>query len=104
MARLLSRRLALFATVGGIVLAVASLCMSLRPGSAINEQAFARIENGMTLREVEDILGGPARDESNTELSAYLPDYDDKAEGFTRAVVEGLMLRHFESPMFGTYT
>jgi hypothetical protein len=55
-----------------------SLCPSLwllLPGTAITRENFARIQEGMTLKDVEEILGGPARDESTgpTQFERPLP-------------------------------
>jgi outer membrane protein assembly factor BamE (lipoprotein component of BamABCDE complex) len=64
---------------------------ALWPHSAITEENIARIQEGMTRPEVEGILGGPARDESDgrrravygvgamfkNQNSVWWPDPDD---------------------------
>jgi hypothetical protein len=60
--------IALFATV--MLLSV----WALWPRTAITREDAARIREGMTLGEVEAILGGPARDESS---GAPIADDDD---------------------------
>src|SRR5262249_21514253 len=71
MARLLTLCAGL-AAFGGLLL---SAWVVLRSGSAISQEAFAKIETGMTLGQVEDILGGPERDESTgTLLPRDAPD------------------------------
>jgi hypothetical protein len=56
--------------------------------TAITEDTAIRIRPGMTLAEVEAILGGPARDESTGPLIAVLPwqdgDDDDSHEMLER--------------------
>ena len=48
---------------------------------AINKEIVAKIENGMTLAEVEAILGGPARDESNAlALGGYCRAEPDRSD------------------------
>lgn len=63
----MSRRVLLLGVVAATVLVAALFFWSRQ--SSINEQNFARIENGMTLSQVEAILG-PARDESTGALFA----------------------------------
>src|SRR5260370_11289819 len=41
--------------------------------SAINDANIAKIRDGMTLQEVEEILGGPARDEISAAESVLWP-------------------------------
>jgi outer membrane protein assembly factor BamE (lipoprotein component of BamABCDE complex) len=56
------RRLLLFALIAvAVVLAVG--VWLLWPRTAITRENAAKIQAGMTLAEVEAILGGPARDE-----------------------------------------
>jgi hypothetical protein len=69
------RRLLLFmvaATAAG--LAVAWL---LWPRTAITTENAAKVCEGMTLAEVEAILGGPARDESTGPLTAAAAEVED---------------------------
>ena len=54
----------------GVILAV----FASRPQSAITRENAARIKMGMTLAEVESILGGPTRDETSGRV---VPDDDD---------------------------
>jgi hypothetical protein len=56
------RRLLLFAVVAGVVGLAAGLWL-LRP-TAIKFENALKIRKGMTLGEVETLLGGPARDET----------------------------------------
>jgi hypothetical protein len=59
------RRGAILGTVFTIGLVLATLAfLNLDRPSPINEVNFQRIKENMTLAEVEEILGGPARDES----------------------------------------
>jgi hypothetical protein len=51
------------------------------PHTAITPGNAARIEVGMTLQQVEEILGGPARDESTREL-----DVDECSVGLAQWV------------------
>jgi hypothetical protein len=59
------KRLRLFALIAGIValVAFAWLLGSRTPTTAITPANAAKIRNGMTVGEVEAVLGGPARDE-----------------------------------------
>ena len=57
------RRLLLFGLLIGS-LALGASIWSLWPRSAINLENAAKIQCGMTLADVEAILGGPARDET----------------------------------------
>jgi hypothetical protein len=50
--------------LGCLVVAGAALYL-LWPRSAINRENFEKVQVGMTLAEVEAILGGPERDESS---------------------------------------
>jgi hypothetical protein len=60
------------AAITSALLVLWPLCIS-RP-SAINKQNIVKIRNGMTLQEVEEILGGPARDEiSGAKYVQWLP-------------------------------
>lgn len=60
-----SRRLLQF---GLIVAALVAVCLLtawlLQPWTAITQENAAKITEGMTLADVEEILGGPARNES----------------------------------------
>jgi hypothetical protein len=57
-------RLLLFGFIIGSLGLGAGLWLVWPSASAINELNAARIQTGMTLAEVEAILGGPARDET----------------------------------------
>jgi hypothetical protein len=59
----------------------------LWPRTAITAAGAAKIEVGMTLAEVEAILGGPARDESTGPLEADLGE-DTPADRAERMVAE----------------
>jgi hypothetical protein len=61
------------AALGAVMLAA----WLLWPRTAITWENYERIQVGMTLAEVEGILGGPARDESTGPLVAASPDVDD---------------------------
>jgi hypothetical protein len=50
----------------------------LWPSSAINRENAAKIRDGMSLAEVEAILGGPARDDSTGPVMADLHDDDGR--------------------------
>jgi hypothetical protein len=63
MASMTRRRLLLFG-VPVVAVALTIGVWSLLPVSAITRENAARIQAGMTLTEVEAILGGPARDET----------------------------------------
>jgi hypothetical protein len=64
-----SRRLRLLVlVVVGAVAAVAIGVWLLWPRTALTRENAAKIQVGMTLTEVEAILGGPARDESGGKL------------------------------------
>jgi hypothetical protein len=59
------RRLLLVAVVStAVVLVVGLTAWLLWPRTAITRENAARIQVGMTVAEVEEILGGPARDET----------------------------------------
>src|SRR5579864_1952149 len=70
------RRLLLFGLFGGL-LALGLGGWALWPGSAITCGNAARIQIGMTLKEVEDILGGPARCETTGPVTngQFVADY-----------------------------
>jgi|SRR5882724_6685651 len=61
------RRLLLFGLLAG-VLALGVGGWMLWPRSAITRENAAKVQTGMTLAEVESILGGPERDESTGRL------------------------------------
>jgi len=50
-------------------------CVVLWPPTAITPENAAKIEKGMTLTDVETILGGPARDESAGAVIADLGSF-----------------------------
>jgi hypothetical protein len=57
------------------------------PVDPINAENFARIESGMTEREVEQILGGPGTEASNTRKSNVLKRWDGRRQ---RAIWVGI--------------
>jgi hypothetical protein len=61
----LRRRLLLLALPTAFVALVVGVWLLWPHPSVITEAKFAKIQPGMTLEEVEAILGGPGRDESN---------------------------------------
>jgi hypothetical protein len=65
--RIRRRRLLLLGLPAALMVALLAAWL-LWPRTAITRANAARVENGMTLVEVEAILGGPARDESSGEL------------------------------------
>jgi hypothetical protein len=68
-----SRRLLILAAAGAaVVLAVG--VWRLWPRTAITRENAVKIRDGMTLEEVEALLGGSARDESTGPLLADNPD------------------------------
>jgi hypothetical protein len=71
------RRRFLVLAVVGTAVALAVGVWLIRPRTAITVENAARIQPGMTLAEVEAILGGPARDErtgfTQLDLSAAEP-------------------------------
>jgi hypothetical protein len=61
------------------------------PRSGINRENARRIQPGMTLEEVEAILGGPARDEASGPLA---PNVEDGPQGHQQlALMEHLLIR-----------
>jgi hypothetical protein len=71
------RRRFLFLSLAAAVVALAIGVWLLWPRTAITWENYERIQIGMTLAEVEVILGGPARDESTGPLVPASPDVDD---------------------------
>jgi hypothetical protein len=65
--RLLFLALAMIAVVVAAALTIASL----GPRSAITAENAAKIEKGMTLAQVEELLGGPARNEDGPFIEAW---------------------------------
>jgi hypothetical protein len=74
-----ARRMLLFGLPAAVV-AVAVSAWLLWPRTAITRENADKIRMGMTLAEVEAILGGPARDESTGPLVVILAKDDDYAE------------------------
>jgi hypothetical protein len=58
------------------VFGLVAVLVSEGRSSLICKASFAEIQNGMTLAQVEELLGGPERDESTGELLAHLTDED----------------------------
>jgi hypothetical protein len=71
-----TRRLVLLTLPAGPAVALVAAWL-LWPRTAITRENAARIQLGMTLAEVEEILGGPARDESGGKL---VGDVDGKGD------------------------
>jgi hypothetical protein len=69
----------LFLSIAAIAVAVG--IWTLWPRSAITLQNMKRIKAGMTLAEVEQILGGPARDESSG-ATAFVQTAPGPSRGF----------------------
>jgi hypothetical protein len=67
-----TRRLLLFGLPAGLVAAMLAVWL-LWPRTAITRENAERIAVGMTLAEVEQILGGPARDEATGPVTADGP-------------------------------
>jgi hypothetical protein len=65
------------------------------PRTAINQTNFERIQMGMSLAEVEEILGGPARDESSGHLVADAVVNDAELGPEERAMMAKLRLVTF---------
>jgi hypothetical protein len=65
LAMTIRRRLLVFGLLAGVTVAGLLAAWMFWPRTTINGGNIARIEKGMTLAEVEAILGGPARDESS---------------------------------------
>src|SRR5262245_33479788 len=57
--------------VGLLVIASAGLVVALLPRSSVSKANFDRITDGMTLAEVEAILDGPERDETNGDFVTF---------------------------------
>jgi hypothetical protein len=74
-----NRRL-LFGLLAGVTVAVSLAVWMLWPRSAITCENAAKIQKGMTLAEVEAILGGAARDES----TGLLQQPDSERDGNDR--------------------
>lgn len=68
------RKLIILVAIVTVVGVAAAGWWALVPRSPINEENFQRIEKGMMLARVEEILGGPTRDESTGKLLAYVTD------------------------------
>jgi hypothetical protein len=66
----MSRRLLLFPFLAAVLVGLAFVVWLLwsRP-TAINRENAAKIQEGMTLAEVEAVLGGPPRDDGNGVLA-----------------------------------
>jgi hypothetical protein len=59
------RRVLLLGSVAVVVALIATVCLTWRRPSVITADNLAKIKLDMTLAEVEAILGGPPRDESD---------------------------------------
>jgi hypothetical protein len=70
-----TRRLLLFGLFAGLVVALVAAWL-LWPRTAITRENAAKIQKGMTLAEVETILGGRARNEATGTLSVDVADAD----------------------------
>jgi hypothetical protein len=82
-------RLLLFAVSAGLV-ALAVGAWLFWPRTAITRENAAKIQPGMTLAEVEAILGGPAREETTGQVTL---DQDDTPAGGASAVIRALRER-----------
>jgi hypothetical protein len=80
----MSKRKRLLLMVAAALASLGALGLALWlfwPRSPINRASFERIEVGMTLKQVEALLGGPRRDESTSPVvpdvpqHEYLPDF-----------------------------
>lgn len=67
------RRLLLFGLLAGLI-ALGACVWLLWPRTAITRENAAKIREGMTLAEVQAILGGPERNESSGPLCPDEPD------------------------------
>jgi hypothetical protein len=56
----------------------------LWPRTAITRENAERIQVGMTLAEVEEMLGGPARDEMSPGSAAMFGDLDPSEQGLSQ--------------------
>ena len=63
----MKKRLAL--AVIALVLTACVAAFYFRPGSSITADAYQRIQLGMTRQQVNDLLGGPARNETNNLMA-----------------------------------
>jgi hypothetical protein len=63
-----TRRRLLFSLPAGLAVALVTAWL-FWPRTAITEENAAKVQVGMTLAEVEAVLGGPARDESTGPLT-----------------------------------
>jgi hypothetical protein len=63
---LLFKGLAIPMTIAGLLIVMASLW---KPRTAITRENYERIQVGMRLEEVDEILGGPSRDEATALLN-----------------------------------
>jgi hypothetical protein len=89
--------------------AIALAALLLWPSTAITRANAARIKAGMTLAEVEAILGGPARNESGLpdRFIAVTRRREDKCWVTSRDIVivvfddAGRVIQHSEFPMHG---
>jgi hypothetical protein len=96
------RRLLLFGLPAAVLLGLLAAWW-LWPRTVITADNAAKIRPGMTLAEVEAILGGPARDESTGPLAADLGD-ETPADARQRRDAEevALMVFHFSAWWDGT--
>jgi hypothetical protein len=69
--------------------AVAIVYFLMPPRSPINQGNYTTLRLGMTLQEVESVLGGPARDESTGVLVTYV---GDEAFKFIPAMLGGMTM------------
>jgi hypothetical protein len=77
------------ALAGIVMVGVAAFCLWLYSTcTAITEDSAVRIRAGMTLAEVETILGGPARDESTGPLVADLTFVGDDRRNDAREPID----------------
>jgi hypothetical protein len=84
----MSRRLALFPFVAAFLVGLAFVAWLLWPRpTAINRENAAQIQVGMTLAEVEAVLGGPPRDDGIGVLAFERPDGSEAT--MTRAELRG---------------
>jgi hypothetical protein len=71
------KRLLLFGLVVALVVVACIGAWLLWPGTAITPENAEKIVNGMTLTDVEAILGGPPRDETGGAVIADLGKFDE---------------------------
>jgi hypothetical protein len=87
------RRWLVGSSLGVIAAAVAVTGCAWLARSHINQENFDHIHVGMTLAEVEAILGGPARDESTGPLTMNMEDEGDEEEsGQARRAIDRAIL------------